>query len=98
MTRHPLINAAAAFAYIAGIAALLFYGLAGRAEGLIVPVTLLSLLVLSVLMMGFTLLLAPLRLFFEQKTHEGSVLFVKTLAAFAGITAAVITSALLFFR
>ena len=61
-----------------------------KEQGIIVPITLLCLLVLSVLMMGYTLLLAPLQLFFERQIREGFVLFVRTFAAFACITATVV--------
>ena len=91
MTKSPILNAGAALAYIAGLVTLLIYGLAPiKEQGIIAPITMLCLLVLSVLMMGYTLLLAPLQLFFERHIREGFVLFVRTLAAFACITATIV--------
>lgn len=92
------MNAGAAFAYIAGVAALLFYGIADKMHGVILPVTMLALLVLSVLMMGYTLLLAPLELFFEHKTREGTMLFAQTLGVFAAIVGVVVAIGLAIFR
>lgn len=98
MTKNPFLNAAAAFVYIAGIVTFIFYGLEGiDGSGILAPITFLSLLVLSVLVMGYTLLLAPLELFFEKEIRAGSVLFAKTLAIFALIVALLVATLLVVF-
>lgn len=87
MTRNPFANALAALLYIAAVVTLLWYGAPTASDSFIVPVTMLCLLVLSVLMMGYTLLLEPLRLCFESKLSEATTLLTRTIAVFGGITA-----------
>ena len=87
MTRNPLINAGAAALYIASIV-LFITNLPGPdPQGIIMPMAMLSLLVLSVLVMAYTLLLAPVRLYLDDKKEAAVRLFGQTLAVFACITA-----------
>jgi hypothetical protein len=91
MTKNPLVNAIAATAYITLVASFLFYGTKaiGPVDGLIVPVAMLSLFVLSAAMMGYLFLYQPLQLFFEGRQKEAAKLFVETVGIFACITVAI---------
>lgn len=97
MSKNPLFNASAAFAYIVAVVCFIMYGFPPGPDTMVTPVIVLSLLVLSVLVMGYTLLLAPLALCFEKQVREGVKLFVQTLGFFAGIVIALIVVAVVVF-
>ena len=88
MTKNPFINAFAAALYIAGVASLMYY--APKVEvngGVIMPLTVLSLLVLSVLTLGYLFFAQPIQLYLDGEKKEAVTLFIKTAGVFAGITA-----------
>jgi hypothetical protein len=90
MTKNPLINAGVAAVYIAGIVLLISFAteyMQGP-ETLLIPITILSLLVLSVLVMGYVLLLQPLQLFLDGDKKGAIKLFGQTAGAFACIVVA----------
>lgn len=86
MNNKPFLSALGAALYIVAIATLMNY-LSNRStaeETAIVPVTMLSLLVLSVAVMAYLFLHEPVRLYFENKKTEAISSFLKTLSFFAG--------------
>ncbi len=88
MTKNPFLNAIAATAYIALIASFLFYGTKhiGPVESVFIPITMLSLFVLSAAVMAFVFCYQPIQLFLEGQKKEATNLFLKTLGSFAAIT------------
>jgi hypothetical protein len=89
MSRNPYINAFCAAAYIVCIALLLHYGPAlvrDEPDTILAPISMLSLLVLSVAFMGYAFFLQPLLMFMEGQKREAVELFTKTLAVFAVVT------------
>lgn len=88
MTDNPFVNALAATTYIIVVASAVFYGPHGNDadSGIIVPVAVLSLFVLSAAMMGYFFLYRPLLLLSEGRKQEASKLFLSTVAVFACIT------------
>ena len=88
MTKNPLLNAVAAVLYIALIALVMFYGLKTvKDETILIPITVLSLFVLSAAVMGSIFFYQPVRLCLEGEKPQAVNLFLKTLAVFAAITA-----------
>ena len=87
MTRNPLLNAGAAAAYIGAV--VLFINLMpGGPDGddmVLIPLTMLSLLVLSVLMMAYCFFFQPLQMYLEGQKREAVSLFTKSIATFAAI-------------
>ena len=99
MSKNPFINAFAALIYIVIIACVMFYGtknIPGPDNSPIVPIVALSVFTLSAAMMGYLIILSPLRLYLDGKKKEGVNLFLQTIAIFAGFTA--LALALLFSR
>jgi len=93
MSKNPFINALAATTYITAVAWLMFYGsrmLEPVEESIFIPITILSLFVLSAAMMGYFFIFQPLRLFFEGKQKEAVKFFLSTIVIFAGITAVLV--------
>ena len=88
MTKNPLLNALSATAYIALVATIMNYGreLNAPEEGVLVPLAILSLFVLSAALMGFIFFYQPAQLYLEGRQKEAVNLFLKTLGFFAGIT------------
>jgi len=86
MSTNPFLNALAATAYIAAVASVLYYApkTIAPVSGVIVPVAVLSLFVLSAAMMGYFFLYQPVRLFFENKHQEATKLFLATAAISKG--------------
>jgi hypothetical protein len=96
MTKNPLINAGLAALYIGSLVQLIgLFADSGIEDTLLIPIAMLSLLVLSVLVMGYLLLLQPLTLFLDGKRAEAVQLFGYTTLSFAVITL-VLLSALLY--
>jgi hypothetical protein len=97
MTTNPYINAALASAYIVlvvfGITTLGKLVGTGIEDTVMAPIMMLSLLVLSVAFMAFTFFYRPVVLLLDGKRSEAVSFFVRTLAAFACITALVIAAA-----
>lgn len=94
MSTNPFINAFAAITYITLVASIMFYisHAAEPIEGLIIPVSILSLFVLSAAMMGYIFLLQPVLFLFKGKLQEAKKLFLSTVAIFACITGAAFLS------
>ncbi len=86
MIRNPYLNAFMALGYIAGII-LAIHGTSSIAQNtpdtLLAPLTMLSLFVLSVAVMGILFVYEPLRLFFENQKQEALSFLVKTVGTFA---------------
>lgn len=88
MTPNPLYNALLASGYIVLIVTIMtfFVDKAGPERGILVPLTILSLFVLSAAVMGFIFFYHPIQLYLEGKQKEAVNLFLKTVGFFAGIT------------
>lgn len=96
MIRNPYANAVFAALYIAGI--VLFMSTitdGGTEESLLIPMAMLSLLVLSVSVMGMLFFLQPILLFLEGKKKEAVTFFVSTVVAFAFCAALFLCTALI---
>lgn len=90
--KNPILNAILAGGYIAIIVLTMnvFMSLGKEGDGedtILIPMTMLSLLTLSVAVMGYLFGAEPLRLFLDGQKQEAITFFLKTLAAFAVITA-----------
>jgi hypothetical protein len=89
MTKNPFLNALAASTYIVVIVSLIFNAekfLGKSEETVLIPMAMLSLLVLSVALMGYLFFYQPLLLILDGRKKEGVDLFLMTIAVFAGIT------------
>lgn len=89
MTKNPFLNALAAAAYITFVAFGTYYGSRlkqGDDETVLVPIAMISLLTLSVAMMGYLFVAQPLQLYLDGKKKEAVSFFLKTLGVFSGIT------------
>ena len=88
MTNNPLLNALLASAYIALVASILYSGRAilPPEDGILVPITILSLFVLSAAIMGFLFLFQSAQLFLDGERKTAVQLFLQTVGYFAGIT------------
>lgn len=91
MTKNPIINAFSATVYIVLVVSLLFYfsTFEGMDNSILIPITILSLFVLSASVMGYIFIYNPLQLFLEGKKEEATSLFLKTVGTFALITAVI---------
>lgn len=89
---HPLKNAALAACYIALIVfgIQLIASLGVEENDILIPMIMLSLLVLSVAIMGLLFAYEPLRLYFENQKKEALLFLVKTIGYFACFVAAFI--------
>lgn len=96
MTKNPFINAGAAAVYIGGVV-LFISSLPGPdPDTVLMPITMLSLLVLSVLAMTYFFFLVPVQLYFDGHKKEAVSLFTQTTAIFAVFVAALLGALLLF--
>lgn len=97
MSTNPFMNALVAAGYISLVVMLMFHMQAFNDQelGIIAPITFLSLFVLSAALMGYLFVYQPVRLLIEGKQAEATKLFLTTVAAFAGITVALILAWLL---
>lgn len=89
MTKNPFINALSALVYIGLVASVMFYGsrvAAEQSDSIIIPIAMISLLTLSVAVMGYLFLYQPFQLYFDNNKKGAIKLFLGTLATFAGIT------------
>ena len=96
MTKNPILNAAAATAYIILVALVMFYGTkyASPNNSIFAPIAGLSLFTLSAAVMGYIFCYQPVILFLDGKKKEAVDLFLKTTIIFGAITAVIL---LLFF-
>jgi hypothetical protein len=87
MNKNPFLHALLAALYIVvivlGIGSFENFT-RGREETLLMPMTMISLLVLSVAVMGFLFFSEPLRLFIENDKKGAVTFFGKTVVTFAG--------------
>lgn len=93
MSRNPIINALSALAYIILIVTifnLLTHTLKDKPDTVGAPLTVLSLLTLSVSVMAYLFFYQPLQLFIEGKKNQAVNLFVQTVGIFAVFTVAVL--------
>jgi hypothetical protein len=84
--KKPFLNALSATLYIVIIVLLIQsfgYFLKDTKDTIIIPMTMLSLFVLSAAVMGFLFLSEPLSLLLENKKQEAIVFFSKTVGVFA---------------
>lgn len=97
VTKNPLYNAILAAGYIALVATIMNY--AEKSDlpemGVLVPIAILSLFVLSAAVMGSIFFYQPAQMYLDGEKKEAINLFLKTLGFFACITVALL--ALLFF-
>lgn len=78
------MNAALAALYIVLIVLLIQVFASTKGEDtILIPITMLSLLVLSVAVMGFLFISGPFRIYFDGKKEEAVMFFLKTLGTFA---------------
>lgn len=94
---NPFLNAAGAALYIVLIVNVInaFARFAEPKDTLLVPITMLSLFVLSAAIMGFLFVYKPLTLYLDGQKKEALLFFGKTVGTFACI-AAVFALTLLF--
>ncbi len=90
MNRNPILNALLASVYIALVASFItsLPQLVGPDEqkSVLNPIAMLSLLTLSVAVMGYLFCYQPIQLLVEGKKGEATQLFLKTLGSFALLT------------
>jgi len=88
MTKNPLINSFAALVYITTIASAMYYGphIEGQVDSVFVPIAMISLLTLSVAVMGYLFFLQPVQLYLDGQKKEAANLLLKTILFFAGMT------------
>ena len=91
MTKSPYINASAAALYISAVVLLIssFEHFDGP-ETLVIPMAMISLLVLSVLAMGFIFFFQPVQMYLDGDKKGAAQLFIKEAATFAVITIALL--------
>ena len=90
MTRNPFANALAAAGYIVLIVLVVSTIVEGT-EGpdtILIPMTMLSLFVLSAAVMGYIFLAQPIMLYLEGHKKEAVDFFLKTVGMFACMTVA----------
>lgn len=97
MSRNPFVNALSAAAYITLLVSLIFNAPKEfiPEPSIMIPIGMLSLFVLSAALMGYFFILQPIQLLVEGKKEEATKLFLATVAAFAGITGAMVLTWLL---
>ena len=85
MDKKPFLNASAAALYIVAIVLVIntFSRLSIPDNTILDPIVMLSLLVLSVAIMGFLFAYEPLRLYLEGQKQEAMLFFAKTVGTFA---------------
>ncbi len=90
MSKNPIVNAISASAYIFLVVSVMNFvtkPLRNKPDTFFAPITVLSVLTLSVAVMAFLFFYQPLQLFIEGKKKEAVNLFVKTVGFFAAFTA-----------
>lgn len=98
MTKNPVINALSASGYIVLVVSVISYlskTQGNKPDTFLAPVLFISLLTLSVSVMGFLFFYQPLQLFLDNKKKQAVDLFLKTVGTFAVITAGVLVLLLL---
>lgn len=93
MTKNPIINALCASGYIVLIVALMNFIMQtqkNKPDTILAPLTILSVLTLSVTVMAYLFFYQPLQLFIEGKKKHAVNLFTKTVGVFAVFTAIIL--------
>lgn len=93
MSQNPFKNALVAAGYISILVTLIFnspHFISDNELGMMLPVIILSVFVISAALMGYVFLYTPGRLFMEGKHKDASKLFFSTLVAFALIIALIV--------
>ncbi len=96
MIRNPYINALLAGLYIVCIVLLITYGptyVRDKPDTIFAPMAMLSLLVLSVAIMGYLFFMQPILIYLEGQKREAIEFFARTLAGFAALTIAIVLAA-----
>lgn len=85
MTKNPLLNSLCASLYIIAIASFMFFGnnLFGKEDNFLMPVAMLSLLTLSVTVMGYLFMYQPILMLVDGQKKKAVSFFLQTVAAFA---------------
>lgn len=98
--KNPLINALLAATYIALLVFLIdgFLFKIIPDVGMLAPMTMLSLFVLSAAVMGYLFLGEPLQLYLDGKKKEAVAFFIGTTGTFALLVALWLATLFLFFR
>jgi hypothetical protein len=89
MSKNPIINALCASGYIVLVVSVIRFlsqTQKDKPDTFLAPILALSLLTLSVTVMGYVFFYQPMQLFLSGKKKEGVNLFMQTVATFAGIT------------
>lgn len=93
MSKNPLINAASALAYIILVVSVMTFAtqpLRDKPDTFFAPITVITMLTLSVTVMAFIFFYQPLMLFIDGKKKEAVNLFAKTVGIFAIFTVLVL--------
>lgn len=93
-TTTPLIHAGAAALYIMGVVSGIstLSNVPDENLGILIPIAVLSMLVLSVALMAYLFFYEPVRLLLDGRASEGLLFFGKTLGIFAGFVAVAIAA------
>ncbi len=84
MFKNPFLNAVYAALYIVGIVSVLSTFVDGKVEAsILIPMTMLSLFVLSATVMGLLFVYTPAKMFLDNQREEALTFFLKTVGAFA---------------
>jgi hypothetical protein len=89
MTKNPIINALSATAYIILVVSVMTFitqPLRNKPDTFFAPITVLSVLTLSVAVMAYLFFYQPLLLFIEGKKKQAVNLFIKTVGIFGVFT------------
>jgi hypothetical protein len=89
MTKNPIVNAFCAALYIGIVSSVMFFGqpLVNPVDNVLMPITMLSLLTLSVAMMAYAFFYQPVLMYLDGHKTQAVQLGVRTIGAFAVITA-----------
>lgn len=93
MSKNPLINALGASGYIVLVVTIMTFvsqTQKNKPDTFFAPITFLSLLTLSVVVMTYLFFYQPLQLFIEGKKKQAVNLFVQTVGIFAALTVVVL--------
>lgn len=93
MTKNPFVNALGASAYIAIVGfvmSTITHTQRNKPDTFMAPITVMSVLTLSVAVMAFIFFYQPIQLFISGKKKEGLKLFTQTVGIFGAMTAIVL--------
>jgi hypothetical protein len=98
MSSNPYLNAVYASAYIMGVVLLMSRFVDGAADNtILMPITMLSLLVLSVSVMAFLFFYLPASMLLEGRRQEALAFFTRMLGTFAAITVLLLATVFILF-